>query len=310
MAYSVGPRLKEMSAMQTAAAPPVVDPADVEAFRRDGFVHLKGLIDAKAVDAYRAAVDAAVTARKRNDTRSLAEKSPYEQSFIQCQYLWEDFPPVRPLTFHPKVVGAAAALIGAERMRIWHDQALYKEVGGRETDAHQDHPYWPIAELKTLTAWIPLVEVDDTAGCMGYVPGSHDSKAEYVNIFSEPGSGEKLLAKQKAAPVYKPARPGDVLFHHGLTVHLAKPNRSDRTRKAYTVIYFADGCTRSANGGHTSVDRDQIAVGAVIDGRATPIAWPLPDEQYPEPAPWPDFAGNRLLERAAEMGVMPSKPVA
>lgn len=295
--------------MQTATSPSLVDPGQIEAFRRDGFVKLEGLLDPHEIETYRAAVDAAVAARKRNDTRSLSEKSPYEQSFIQCQYLWEDFPEVRPLTFHPKVVGAAAALIGAAAMRIWHDQALYKEAGGRETDAHQDHPYWPIAELKTLTAWIPLVDVDDETGCMGYVPGSQRSQAEYVNIFSEPGSGEKLMAKQTASPVFKPAEPGDVLFHHGLTVHLAKPNRSARTRKAYTAIYFADGCTRSARGGHTSVDRDEIAVGAPINGPATPIAWPLPEGRYPEPAPWPQsFGDNRLFERAAKMGVVPLAP--
>ncbi len=288
------------------AATAQVEPADVEAFRRDGFVHLEGLLDRAEVARLGAAVDQAVERRKRNDTRALAEKSPYEQSFIQCQYLWEDFPDVRPLTFHPKVVAAAAALIGADAMRVWHDQALYKEAGGRETDAHQDHPYWPIAETKALTAWIPLVAVDHAVGCMGYVPGSHRGAAEYVNIFSEPGSGAALLAKQTAAPVYKPAKPGDVLFHHGLTVHLAKPNRSDHTRRVYTCIYFADGCTRAKEGQHPSLDRDGIPVGARIDGAATPIAWPLPDGGYPEPKPWPDgYLAHKRFRRAAEMGVFP-----
>src|SRR5580698_7511179 len=136
-----------------------------------------------------AAVDEAVAKRKTFDSRPLSEKNAYEQSFIQCQYLWEDFPGVRPLMFHPALGEALGALLGAEKVRLWHDQALYKEAGGRETDAHQDHPYWPINELKTLTAWIPLVEVDETVGCMGYAPGSQRGEAEYVNIFSEPGSG-------------------------------------------------------------------------------------------------------------------------
>jgi ectoine hydroxylase-related dioxygenase (phytanoyl-CoA dioxygenase family) len=292
--------------MPSALAATGVDSADVEAFRRDGFVHLKGLLDASEVAVFRKAVDAAVERRRRNDTRELSEKTPYEQSFIQCQYLWEDCPDVRPLTFHPKVVAAAAALIGADAMRVWHDQALYKEAGGRETDAHQDHPYWPITEVKALTAWIPLVDVDHETGCMGYVPGSHRGEAEYVNIFSEPGSGAALIAKQKAKPVFAPARAGDVLFHHGLTVHLAKPNRSDHMRRVYTCIYVADGCTRAKEGLHPSLDRDGIAVGAKIDGGATPIAWPLPDGCYPEPKPWPaEYLSHRRLRRAAEMGVFP-----
>src|SRR5258705_11626142 len=52
---------------------------------------------------YGAAVDQAVARRKRFDTRALGEKSPYEQSFIQCMNLWEDSPAVAPLTFHPIV---------------------------------------------------------------------------------------------------------------------------------------------------------------------------------------------------------------
>jgi ectoine hydroxylase-related dioxygenase (phytanoyl-CoA dioxygenase family) len=291
------------SAAQDAVA---FDPAQIEAFRRDGFVHLEGLVDPADIAVLGAAVDEAVAARTARDDRALADKTPYEQSFQQVQYIWEDFAGVRPLTFHPRIVGAAAALIGADAMRLWHDQALYKEAGGRETDPHQDHPYWPINELRTLTAWIPLTEVDEDVGCMGYCPGSHGGDAEYINIFSAPGSGGGLLARQAHPPVFKPAKPGDVLFHHGLTVHLAKPNRSSRTRRVYTAIYFADGCTRSENGMHPSLDREAIAVGAKIDGAATPIAWPLPGGRYPEPAPWPpSFHENKIMRRAARLGVFP-----
>jgi ectoine hydroxylase-related dioxygenase (phytanoyl-CoA dioxygenase family) len=31
---------------------------------------------------------------------------------------------------------------------------------------------------------------------------------------------------------------GDVCFHHCLTVHRSDPNRSDRSRRGYTVIYM------------------------------------------------------------------------
>ena len=90
--------------------------------------------------------------------------------------------------------------MGAQRVRLWHDQALYKEAGGRETEAHQDQPYWPIAELDTITAWIPLIEVDDETGCMGYVPGSHRGEAQFVDIFSSPGAGKALVARQAGEP--------------------------------------------------------------------------------------------------------------
>ena len=217
-----------------------------ERFRRDGFVHVKGALDSSEVARCGEACDSAVAARKRNDDRALADKSLYEQSFIQCQNLWEDWPEVRALSFDQRITAMAAALIGAERLRLWHDQALYKEPGGRDTDAHQDHPYWPIADDRALTAWIPLMDVYDDAGCMGYVPGSHRGPRQYVNIFTDPGSGTKLLEQfAPVAPVFVPCKAGDVIFHHGSTAHLAKPNRSSGMRRVHTAIYFAVGAVRS-----------------------------------------------------------------
>jgi phytanoyl-CoA hydroxylase len=43
------------------------------------------------------------------------------------------------------------------------------------------------------------------------------------------------LQKEKAFP----ARPGDLLAHHSLTIHRADGNRRDRTRKALGFIYYA-----------------------------------------------------------------------
>lgn len=167
-------------------------------------------------------------------------------------------------------------------------------------------PYWPLEPRNsTITAWIPLVPTDHQSGCMGYVSGSHRGEARYINIFSEPGAGKALEAELPDA-TYAPGLPGDVLFHHGYTVHMARPNRSDQTRRAYTAIYFRDGCTRAARGSHPSLDRDRIAIGAPIDGRATPIVWPLPAGQFPEPAPWPPMGDSQLMRRAAKLGVFPA----
>jgi ectoine hydroxylase-related dioxygenase (phytanoyl-CoA dioxygenase family) len=275
----------------------------IGAYRRDGFVAVRGLIDPAELAPLAIAVDAAVARRKAGDTRSLADKSRYEQSFVQCQYMWEDSPDIRPLTFHQEICRMAADLVGAGAIRLWHDQALYKEAGGKSTQAHQDHPYWPIAEDATITAWIPLVEVDRETGCMGYVPGSHRDARQFIDIFAGDDSKGPHVEDQA---VFVPARPGDVLFHHGRTMHMALPNQSGITRRAYTAIYFADGCTRGSGRAHPSVDRTRIEIGAAIDGPATPIAWPLPGGAFPEPAPWPDMSDERF-RRSLALGIIPGR---
>ena len=274
-------------------------------FERDGFVHVRGLVPADEIAALGRAVDAAVAKRKQGDPRALEDKTPYEQSFTQCQYLWEDFPDVRRLTFHPAVCETAAALLGAEKLRLWHDQALYKQAGGRETEPHQDQPYWPIAERDTVTAWIALSPVTEANGAMGYCPGTHKGEAQFIDIFTTQGAGEALKAEiERAPPVFVPCAPGDVVFHHGCTIHQARANTTEETRRAHTAIYFKDGCTRASAQPHPSVDRDAIAPGAVIDGRATPVAWPLEGGGLSEPAPWPHTNDDRAV-RAKALGVIP-----
>jgi ectoine hydroxylase-related dioxygenase (phytanoyl-CoA dioxygenase family) len=259
-------------------------PQVVDDFRRDGFVVVPDLLRIDELARYGAAVDEAVARRGRHDNRTLAEKSRYEQSFTQCQNLWEDCPGVRPLTFHPSIAGAAARLLGVDAVRIWHDQALYKEAGGRETDPHQDHPYWPIVETDTITAWIPLDGSTLDNGAMGYLPGSHRlGLREFVDIFS--GVGADPLARRELegiGPVFVEVPPGSVAFHHGLTFHLAKPNTTGTVRRVHTAIYFADGSTRGEGRfPHPSVERAGIAMGAVIASDVTPIAWPRPEGDLP-----------------------------
>ena len=274
----------------------------VERYRADGFVAVRGVLAREEIETFRKAVDAAVARRSRRDRRTFDEKSPYGQSFIQCIFLWEDAPDVRPLTFHPKIAGLAADLLGAERVRLWHDQALYKEAGGRETEAHQDFGYWPVAEPDMVTAWIPLVDVDERNGCMGYVPGSQHSEREFVDIFNTPGAGNTYAARH-APPQYVPARMGDVIFHAARTVHMAMANKSGETRAVHTAVYFRDGCTRAVTGSDLPADRNGTLSGQPIEGPATPIAWPLPEGRFPTPAEWQNR--GKVHEEFAAIGVLP-----
>jgi ectoine hydroxylase-related dioxygenase (phytanoyl-CoA dioxygenase family) len=255
----------------------------VQQFERDGFVVIPGLLSDGELDRYGQLVTEAVAARTRDDDVPLEEKSRYQQSFVQCMNLWEDNPGIRPLTFHPRLGQAAAELLRVPAIRLWHDQALYKQPGGRPTDAHQDHPYWPIKETASVTAWVPFEGSTLASGAMAYLPGTHViGLRRFVNIFF--GEPEDLLADPDVAgiePVFVEVPRGSVAFHHGLTVHLANPNTTDRPRAVHTIIYFPDGSTRGYPHPHFSVDRNGIEVGQVIDGDATPMAWPRPAGDLP-----------------------------
>ncbi|HEY1738673.1 MAG TPA: phytanoyl-CoA dioxygenase family protein, partial [Acidimicrobiia bacterium] len=242
--------------------PRLLDDAIVRAFERDGFVVVPDLLNNDELEHYGAAVTAAVADRTRNDDTPLEEKSRYQQSFVQCINLWEDHPNVAPLVFHPRVGQAAAELLGVPAIRLWHDQALYKRAGGRVTDPHQDHPYWPIKETASVTAWIPFEGSTVESGAMSYLPGSHAiGLRKFVNIFF--GEPHDLLADPEVAgidPVLVEVPKGSVAFHHGLTVHLAGANHTGTDRAVQTMIYFPDGSTRGYPFPHFAVERSGIEV--------------------------------------------------
>jgi ectoine hydroxylase-related dioxygenase (phytanoyl-CoA dioxygenase family) len=272
-------------------------PEQVAAFQRDGFAVVPDLLGEEELERFGRLVDAAVADRRRGDRRALEEKTRYEQSFQQCINLWETHPAVRDLSFHPRIGGVAAALLGVPALRLWHDQALYKERGGRKTDPHQDQPYWPIEETDTITAWIPFDGSTLETGAMGYVPGSHRfGVRKFVNIFTDPEPYDLLAGPESrgVTPVFVEVPRGAVAFHHGLTFHTALPNRSERVRRVHTMIFFRDGSTRRAKGFHFSVDRAGIAPGAPIDSDETPLAWPRPPGDLPpRPAsPLPRYLGG------------------
>ncbi len=211
-------------------------------YKENGFVALKNVLTGDALAHTRKIIEAAVLIRKENDKRTLAEKSQYEQSFLQCGFLCWDFKAVKDFVFGKRFANIARELMQADGVRLWHDQALFKEPHGRVTDAHQDISYWPINEGHlTATMWMALTDVPKEKGCLYFYPGSHKfSKKEYVDIFKNPHLPELTRGMEK---VFTPIKAGDVTFHSGLTFHGAGENTSDTMREGMTVIYLADGNT-------------------------------------------------------------------
>ena len=264
----------------------VLDPDVVARFRADGYVRTDGLLTVDEIDRFGAAIDHAVATRTAHDDRTLVDKTPYEQSFVQCMRLWETDPEVRPLTFHPALARAAAELLGVGAVRLWQDQALYKEPGGRPTDAHQDAPFWPIGDAPLLSAWIPLAPSIEANGALAYVPGSHRLGRLRTVDLTRPEVADDILADPALAegrPVTVEAPVGSVVWHHGFTVHGAGPNRTDETRRAFTIVYLADGHRRTKPWPNFPLDRAGVEVGGLMVGPGLPLAWPRAEHGWPEP---------------------------
>ena len=251
--------------------PCAIDREKVSLYRENGFIKIEQVIPDVLLGHVREVIGAAVLLRKQSDKRMLAEKSQYEQSFLQCGYLCWDFPAVRDIVFSKRLAGIARDLMAVDHIRLWHDQALYKEPGGRITDMHQDISYWPMHTPNTTTIWMALQDVPVEKGCLYFLPGTHKiGLEEYVDIFKNPHIPDSVQASPR---VDVPLRAGDATFHSGLTFHGARSNQTDLMREAMTIIYMEDGTRFSAedprNATHKSCEG--LVDGAVIDTRYTPV---------------------------------------
>ncbi len=222
-----------------------VPPAAVSDFERDGHVLLRSVAATDEVAAYREVIRD-VTLRHHDQLTPLAERDAYGRAFRQVTNLWRQDDGVARFVLAPRFAGVAAQLLGVDAVRIYHDQALFKEPGGGPTPWHQDAVYWPLDGRRCITMWMPLVDLDESMGSMSFASGSNNvgplgdeiiSDASQAHFDMVLGRGDFPIAD----PMPRRLGAGDATFHGGWTVHKAHPNTSDRMREVMTVIWFADG---------------------------------------------------------------------
>jgi ectoine hydroxylase-related dioxygenase (phytanoyl-CoA dioxygenase family) len=269
-------------------------PGLVDEFQTRGFVVTPDVLSAAEIETYGNAVDAEVARRTAEDGRAVADKSLYEQSFIQCMRLWETCPGAGDLSFHPGLAGIAAQLMQVDEVLLWQDQALYKEAGGRETTPHQDQTFWPLDEAPLVSAWIPFDDVTARNGAMSYVPGSHRAgRLKVVDIThgTEPYDILSDPALEGAAPELVTVSPGSIVWHHGLTVHAASANSSPDTRRVFTVVYLSANARRARAWPAYPLDRAGVGVGEIVRGEGMPRVWPPLEARPAAPATISDPTG-------------------
>jgi ectoine hydroxylase-related dioxygenase (phytanoyl-CoA dioxygenase family) len=221
----------------------VIDAAAVAAFERDGHVRVDALASSAEVAAYRPAIEA-TTERVRWDRRPLEERDTYGRAFVQSANLWKHDPVVARFTLAPRFAAAAATLLGVDAVRLYHDQALFKEPGGGATPWHQDQYYWPLTTDDTVTMWMPLVDVRAPVEGMTFAVGSHrlgDLGGGAISDESERRFAGEVRARALTCFTHRDLAAGDVTFHRGWTLHRASDNPTGRMRPVMTVIYVADG---------------------------------------------------------------------
>ncbi|KZZ85723.1 phytanoyl-CoA dioxygenase family protein [Bacillus sp. SJS] len=219
----------------------------IQEYQDKGHICLRGAASKEEIKAYRDVIYQR-TLEHTEKLAPLSERDTYGKAFVQVMNLWEQSEDVKKFVMARRFAKIAADLLGVDGVRIYHDQALFKEPGGGHTPWHQDQTYWPIDTNKTITMWMPLVDVSDEMGSMSFASESH--KRGYISKLgisdeSHRTLGDYIEAEGLEKVTYGGMTAGDATFHYGWTLHSAPGNPTDRTREVMTIIYMADGTTVS-----------------------------------------------------------------
>lgn len=264
-------------ALPDLSSPHRVSPETVAAYRRDGHVVVRGLASADEVGVYAAHV-AGASAGLAGQTLPLDERDTYGRAFVQTMNLWQADDAVARFVTSSRFAGVAAALLGVEQVRLYHDQALFKEPGGGHTPWHQDAGYWPLDGERCITMWMPLQAVTPEMGSLQFASGTNCVGSLGDQTISDQSEEYFSAVAGRDFPVSEPATLtlGDASFHGGWTLHRALANTTDRMRAVMTVIWFADGIRVVTDPGRNALaDLERWLPGCVPGGPAASALNPV-----------------------------------
>ncbi|MEM7220676.1 MAG: phytanoyl-CoA dioxygenase family protein [Pseudomonadota bacterium] len=256
----------------------------LEAFRTDGALMLRGLIDAPTLDALRRAVD--------DDMR---EPGPFyhgyesdEGRFHGNLRLWETHATFRAFCLSEFNARVAQTLLGAQKINLLYDQLFVKEQAmSQRTRWHNDQPYWPISGRQVISLWIALDPTTAENGRLEFIRGSHRWERWFQpeafgktddNLAYERNPDYEIIpdiesARARYDIITWDLEPGDAYVFHGMTVHGAGGNSSgERMRRGYTVRYVGDDVRYDPRIGVSQpLLCETLAAGDVLDSPRYPV---------------------------------------
>jgi ectoine hydroxylase-related dioxygenase (phytanoyl-CoA dioxygenase family) len=219
--------------------PYILSDEQIEFYNQNRFIKLKQVFDSETISFFNEAISNRVDIMNK-ESIPLNERSTYGKAFLQLFNLWREDEVVKEFIFSERLAKIAADLMQVDGVRIYHDQALFKEAGGGITPWHADQYYWPLETDKTITAWIPLQETPLELGPLEFSAGSHQIvEGRDLEIGDE---SETIIQKNLKITnfnhVVEAFDLGEVSFHSGWVFHRAGANTTDQMRKVMTVIYM------------------------------------------------------------------------
>jgi phytanoyl-CoA hydroxylase len=236
---------------------PLVDDSHRQAFERDGYVHIPGLLDGPAMAELEGTLMAflrgEIPVQGRDFCDMAAEYAAAGADRSTAIDRLDVLNVMLPRRYHPAWRGNAYERAAAEVARalvptateLDYDQIVAKPPGRPAAvfHWHQDVAYWPATpEPETVTVWLAFDDTDDENGCLQFVPGSHlePTLRPHRPLHADRDVSHTIVAEVDPARdriVSAPIRRGDALCFRERALHGSGGNPSSRWRRAYVVAF-------------------------------------------------------------------------
>lgn len=254
-------------------------PDQLAFYQENRYIKLKQVLPPEVLNYYSKVIREKVKALNTMHL-PMEERDTYSKAFLQVMNLWLESEEIKRLVFSRRLARIAAELMGVGGVRLYHDQALFKEPGGGFTPWHADQYYWPLSNDRTTTVWIPLQETPLSMGPLEFGARSHRlNNGRSLKISDESEKQiEQLLREADYQHVVEPFELGEASFHSGWLFHRAGANTTDQMRQVMTIIYMDENMhLKAPENKNQQADWDtwcpEARVGEVIDTPLNPVLY-------------------------------------
>ena len=258
----------------------MLSPAQQDRYQRDGYLVLPGfkpaaemaalraralqIVEAFDADRHRSVFSTSAQGRQAADADFLASAEGI-QCFFEAEafdaqgrlrqakalsinkigHAMHDLDPVFAHFSHGPALAELAADLGLVAPQLWQSMFIFKQPGiGGEVTWHQDASFFDTTPATVTGFWFALEDATVDNGCLWVQPGGHRGplRERFVRegdaVRMEPLDATPWPDTTTAVPL--PASAGTLVCLNGLLPHWSAPNRSDRSRHAYT-LHATDG---------------------------------------------------------------------
>ena len=222
-------------------APRALSPADIDAYRRDGWVIVKEILDPADVSACIEESErlwAHVDVDRADPRIQFRSHLDGGEIMDRIDPLLDVSPFYEALAADPRLTAAVSSLLDGTPIPF-KAKLITKRPGTAGYGLHQDYPYWEwlgLAADEYVNATIAFDPFDGSNGTLEFFPGLH---RERIPAPSEsPFDADESFLQGRPSLLLELA-PGDAVLFHSMVPHRSGPNRGTHSRRGIFLTYFS-----------------------------------------------------------------------